>query len=561
MAVGRHPFLFTAIGPGSKVRLAYRPRSRQTLNAAARNARRSRKRSVAGTLSDPKTSAPAGLGSPALQAAGVIAVAVALRLLASHFVGLGTDESYSVAVARDLQLSYFDHPPMQYWLAHGAAALFGYGRGDRWPFVVLFAASSWLMFVLTRRLFGARAGLWAVLALSLSAFFTLPAASWVLPDGPLILGLLGATAALARIWFPVEGEEERPWRDWFAAGFWIGFAALSKYQAALFCVGLGLAVVTVPVRRSWLLRPQPYAAALLSLMILSPVLVWNAGHHWASFAFQVGRGAPTHGLHPLGPVVALLAQAALILPWVFVPMAMAVWSAATAGPPKERRWFLLMLAAPTIALFTLTPLLGSLGLPHWPMPGWLLVFPLLGERLQVASEHRRWPRVWLALSAILLIGFGAVAAYDADTGALGAAYPKLFKRGDPTAESIEWTQVRIELARRGELGASAPLIVATQWNDAGKLGEALGDRATVLAFSPDPREFGLRSGAVGRDALILGRVEALKKRLPELRAYFKSVAWAAPIPVGRHGRAEILIGVVEAHDLLRPYPQPGFAKP
>lgn len=508
--------------------------------------------------------APAGLHSPAIQAACVIAAAVVLRLVASHFVGLGIDESYSVAVARDLQLSYFDHPPAQYWLVHVVAPLVGYGRGSRWPFIALFAASSWLMFVLTRRLFGERAGLWAVLGLSLSAFFTLPAASWVLPDGPLILGLLGATASLARIWFPKDGEAARPWRDWLAAGFWIGVAGLSKYQAALFCVGLGLAMLTAPARRAWLVRPQPYAAALLTLAILSPVVIWNAQHHWASFAFQAGRGAPTHGLHPLGPIIALLAQSALILPWVFVPMALALWDAARSGRAMERRWFLLMLAAPTIILFTFTPLLGSLGLPHWPMPGWLLLFPLLGERLACAAETRRWPSLWLAVSALLLVVFGAVAAFDADTGALGAAFPKIFKRGDPTAESIEWTAVRTELARRGELGPAAPLVVATQWNDAGKLGQALGERATVVVFSPDPREFGLRGDntrLVGRDALIIGRVEALKHRLPALSAYFQSVRWEPPIAVGRQGRSEIVIGVVEAHRLLRAYPRPDFAKP
>ena len=506
----------------------------------------------------------AGFRSPAIQAICVIAVAVALRLIASHFVGLGIDESYSVAVARDLQLSYFDHPPAQYWLVHAMASLAGYGRASRWPFIGLFAASSWMMFVLTRRLFGARAGLWAVLGLSLSAFFTLPAASWVLPDGPLILGLLGATASLARIWFPKDGEAERPWRDWLMAGLWIGVAALSKYQAALFCVGLGLAVLSAPARRHWLLRPQPYAAGLLTLLILSPVLVWNAQHHWASFAFQAGRGAPTHGLHPLGPIVALLTQAALILPWIFVPMTLAVWDTARSGPAEERRWFLLMLAAPTVALFTLTPLLGSLGLPHWPMPGWLPLFPLLGERLAVAAQSKRWPRIWLAASALLLVAFGALAAYDADTGAFGAAFPKIFKRGDPTAESIEWTQVGAELARRGELAPPTPVVVAAQWNEAGKLGEALGQRATVVVFSPDPREFGLHpdnAGLVGRDALILGRVEALKRRLPALSAYFQSVKWAPPIAVGRRGRAEIIVGVVEAHRLLRPYPQPDFAKP
>ena len=524
-------------------------------------------RRVAGSKSNRGAAERAGLRLPAAQALAIILVAVALRLIASHFVGLGVDESYSVAVARDLQLSYFDHPPAQYWLVHAAAPLVGYGRGSRWPFIAIFAASSWLMFILTRRLFGERAGLWAVLAFNLSAFFTLPAASWVLPDGPLILGLLGAAASLARLWFPREAERDKPWRDWLLVGLWVGVAALSKYQAALFCVGLGLAMLTVSARRRWLMRPQPYAAALLALAIVSPVLIWNSQHHWASFAFQAGRGAPSHGFNPLGPALALLAQAALMLPWIFIPMALAALGAARAGPADERRWFLLMLAAPTIILFTLTPVLGSLGLPHWPMPGWLLLFPLLGERLALAAQTKPWPRIWAAASALLLVVFGAGAAYDADTGALGAALPKLFKRGDPTAESIEWTAVRTELARRGDLAppsSSAPLIVSTQWNEAGKLSEALDDRAAVVVFSPDPREFGLRQGnggLVGRDALIVGRAEALKRRLPALRGYFQSVAWAAPIIVGREGRDEILIGVVEAHRLLRPYPQPAFAKP
>jgi hypothetical protein len=494
----------------------------------------------------------------------VIAAGVLLRLAASHFVGLGTDESYTVAVARDLQLSYFDHPPAQYWLVHAIAPLVGYGRGSRWPFILAFAASSWLMYALTRRLFGARAGLWAVLALSLSAFFTLPAASWVLPDGPLILGLLGAAASLARIWFPAEDEAPRPWRDWLLAGFWIGIAALSKYQAALFGAGLLLAMATVPARRPWFSRPPPYAGALVTLAILSPVAIWNAQHHWASFAFQAGRGAPTHGVHPLGPIIAVLAQMALILPWIFVPLALAAWEAARAGRADERRWFLLLLAAPTIFLFTLIPLVGSLGLPHWPMPGWLLLFPLLGERLARAETTKRWRRTWLIASAVLLVVLGTAAAFDADTGVLGADLPKLFKRGDPTAESIAWTGVRAELARRDELGPPAPVIVAAQWNEAGKLAGALGDVARVEVFSPDPREFGLHpgnAGAVGQDVLIIGRLEALKRRLPALAGYFRSVAWEAPIAIGREGRPEILIGVVRARGQLRPYPQPAFAAP
>jgi len=196
------------------------------------------------------------------------------------------------------------------------------------------------------------------------------------------------------------------------------------------------------------------------------------------------------------------------------------------------------------------------------MPGWLLLFPLLGDNLAASAGRSRWPKAWAWASVGVLAVVAVAAGFDADTGALGADFPKLFKRGDPTQESIEWTQVRDELHRRGAL-AGAPLIVATQWNDAGKLGEALGDRAEVIAFTPDPREFGLRGGPalVGRDALIIGRLSALQRRAPELAGYFQSTTWAAPIVVGRDGHAEIVLGVIQAHRLVRPYPQPAFARP
>jgi hypothetical protein len=503
--------------------------------------------------------------SPTAQVLGVIAVFVVLRLVLSRFVGLGTDESYTVAVARDLHLSYFDHPPMQYWLVHGLGAAFGYGRVSRLPFIALFAGSSWLMFVLTRRLFGERAGVWAVLGLNLSAFFTFAAGSWVLPDGPLVFFLLGAAAALGRLWFPRASEAPRPWADWLIFGAWLGLAALSKYQAALFAVGAVLAVLTVDRRRDYLRHPAPYVAALLCLAILSPVVIWNAGHGWASFAFQSGRGAPNHGLRLLGPLVALAAQAVLLLPWIFWPMARAAAGSARAGAADERRWFCLMLAAPAIAVFTLMPLVSPLGLPHWSMPGWLLLFPLLGERLATAAGlRRRWPRAWLIVSVLVVALGGALALSDAATGWAGGAYPKLFKRGDPTVETLEWTGVRTELQRRGKLGAGTPLLIAPQWNEAGKLDEAVGDVATVMVFSPDQREFAFRHDAaafIGRDALVVGKLDSLNKRLPELRGYFHDVSADPPIVIGRDGHPELTIGVIEARGLLRPYPQGLARKP
>jgi hypothetical protein len=499
------------------------------------------------------------IGSPARQAAALIAIFVVLRLIADHFIGLGVDEAYTVGASRDLRLSYFDHPPLHYWLTHLIQQVAGGGRADRLPFIALFAGTSWLMFVLTRRLFGERAGLWAVAALNLSGFFTLAAGGWVLPDGPLLFALLGAASALARGWFPRAGEAPASGRAWLTAGVWLGLAALSKYQAALFCLGLGLFTLTARRARADLARPAPYAAAAITLVLLSPVVIWNSQHHWASFAFQGGRGAP-RAFQPLGPLIALAGQAALLLPWIFAPLAVGAVRAARAGPADERRWFCLMLAAPAIVLFTLTPMLGAKALPHWSMPGWILLFPLLGQQLASAAEAgRAWPRRWAIASAAFLIVVGAAATEEDATGWMGQAFPAAFKRGDPTAESVEWSQLRPALAARGLLGPGRPLIVALKWNEAGKIDQALGETAEVTVFSNDPRQFafrGDRSRWIGRDAVILGRPDTVKAHLVELGAYFQSLSPAPPIYVGREGRREIEIAVVVGHGLKRAYPLP-----
>lgn len=91
----------------------------------------------------------------------VIAIATFLRLIVAVLLPVGEDEAYAIGIARQFSLSYFDHPPLHFWLVGGWAKLFN--NESLWllrlPFVALAALSSWLIFVLTRRLFGAAPGL------------------------------------------------------------------------------------------------------------------------------------------------------------------------------------------------------------------------------------------------------------------------------------------------------------------------------------------------------------------------------------------------------------------
>ena len=117
------------------------------------------------------------------------------RAFFALMLGLGIDESYTVAISRGLALSYFDHPPLHLWITHFAARAAGENVVARAPFVVLFLATGWIAYQFASRLFGARAALIALFALNVTPFFFASAGSWIVPDGPLLFGL--ATAAWA----------------------------------------------------------------------------------------------------------------------------------------------------------------------------------------------------------------------------------------------------------------------------------------------------------------------------------------------------------------------------
>ena len=61
-----------------------------------------------------------------------------------------------------------------------------------------FRADRLAAYLLTRDLFGARAGLIALFALNVTPFFFASAGSWIVPDGPLLAALAAAALALAR---------------------------------------------------------------------------------------------------------------------------------------------------------------------------------------------------------------------------------------------------------------------------------------------------------------------------------------------------------------------------
>jgi hypothetical protein len=498
--------------------------------------------------------------NPDVVALAIIGAFLACRLGIAAALGFAVDESYAVASARDLSLSYFDHPPLHYWIAHVFMPLLGDGHALRLPFIFLFAGSTWLLYRLTCRLFSAWAGVWAALAFNVSFFFTVSAGGWIVPDGPLIFCLLAAALTLANGFFPAAAAPS-PWRTWIPAGIWLGLAGLSKYHAVLFALSLLLYLLSVPERRRVLLHPAPWAGAFIALAMFTPVLIWNAKHDWVSFIFQSGRGfvylsqdAAQSVLH-VGNVLANAAgQAVWISPWIVVPLVLATWQALRAGRRHEQSWYCLCLGLPTILFFTIIPLWGRQGLPHWPMSGWLMLYPLLGDYLERAAS-RQWPRRWAISSAVLFAALALIIVGHAATGFGKLVVPEAFRRGDPTLEAFEWTPLRRELAARNYLERNDLFVVAPNWIDAGRIDQALGGALPVVAFA-DARNFASRDDQrsfVGWDALIIGvKIEPYVEK--RLRPFFDSIEELPSFSFGRAGMQEIKLRIFLARKLLMPFP-------
>ena len=220
------------------------------------------------------------------------------RLVFALSLGLGVDESYTLAISRRLSLSYFDHPPLHQWVAHFAALAMGENVLARLPFVAMFFATGWLTYHLTRELFGPRAALIGLFALNVTPFFFASAGCWIVPDGPLLFALAMTALAAARLFFTKSRDDASAWRLWLMVGVGLGLAGLSKYSAALSAGGLAAFVLLAPAQRRWLKHPAPYVAAILALAMIAPVILWNARHGWASFEFQGARALVGDQLRP-----------------------------------------------------------------------------------------------------------------------------------------------------------------------------------------------------------------------------------------------------------------------
>ena len=431
---------------------------------------------------------PCDCSSPGLRwlaaAVGVIAL---FRLIAAAHVPVIDDEAYYWLWSQHLSLSYLDHPPLVAWLD----AITTWGGRAHWllrlPAMLATVATTVLMYMLGRDLFDRSTGTRAAAMHLAVPVFAIQAVD-AIPD-PLLYAWWAA--AMWSFWHAVHGRRGM----WWLCGLAAGGGLLSKYPMVVLLAAFA-AVLAWPRYRAWWRRPGPYLALGVVLVLAAPIVLWNAGHGWASLHFWLDArqtSGPISG-KPLGKT--LLDNAAVQFayggPLLFPALVWALWRSWRLGRQDERFAFLALAGWPMLLVVAAASLLGA-AQGNWPAPAYLS---------GVVALAAFWPRrigppalvSGLALSSLAMI--------------LVMLAPRMppWLRWD---ELYGWREVTAEMERRAD-ALAAPrglLFLGKHYNQASYFGyntrgrwPVTTGRVSMFSFWTPPDRFAGWQGIAAVDA-------------------------------------------------------------
>jgi dolichol-phosphate mannosyltransferase len=407
--------------------------------------------------------AVADISNWAWAAVGIIACVLCLRVLYMQPMPVMPQEAYYWNYSIHPALGYHDHPPMVAWLIAAGEAVSGHGPvGVRLGASVCGLGVIAFIYLLAARLVGRGAALVAAALGAVLPYFFLASGGMMTPDAPLTLAWAAALYFFHRAL--VGGERVA----WLGVGAAMGLGMLSKYTIALLGPSaLAFCLLDKQARR-WLLRPEPWLAMALALILFLPVIYWNYLHDWASFRFQGEDRFGSESRFALHRLLATILAAVTPLPLLVLPLlgsprwtdaADAAWEPAHADA-RNRRFVSCFVAVP-LAVFAWSSL-RHLPRLNWNGPIWLAVLPLLawaivrapalrmrmlGSTLRACTPH--------VLAGLLVLY--PLASYYLAFGFPAIGYPR------QAAPLLGWSSVARELsplsAEIRENTGAAPVVV------------------------------------------------------------------------------------------------------
>lgn len=331
----------------------------------------------------------AGLPAEARTAVAVLFALLVVRLLtiALDPGQLYADETQYWIWSRSLDWGYFSKPPMIAWIIAATTSVFGNADwAVRLAAPFLHTVTAIFLGLTAYRLFGARAGMWTAIA-----WATLPAV-W------LSATVITTDAVLMVFWsaglYALIALRDRPsWPGAILLGVAIGLGFLSKYAMIYFALGTVLAVLVDRPSRQALLGLKGLAAAAIALALVTPNLLWNAAHDFATVSHTAANanwGASLFNPGELGEF--LTGQLGVFGPAFFPILIIAAVEAfreEARSSAMRRRVMLALYSAPALAIVSLQAFI-SRAHANWAASAYGAGLILVIAFLLTGPSWRRW---------------------------------------------------------------------------------------------------------------------------------------------------------------------------
>jgi len=358
-------------------------------------------------------------------------VIVLISILRIYYIQTGpfdlsADEAHYWEWSRRLDLSYYSKGPMIAYLIHAGTSIFGNTvLGVRVFAVVLSALSSLALFKLGKQLYDGRTGFFSALLVQVVPLYSTYGVLMTIDSPFMFFWIL----SLLLFWKTMEaGGTGVPRKTsmllWVLLGVSIGLGLLAKYTMALFYISGFLFYIFNKDARRFLLEKGPYVAVAVSLIVFSPVIIWNAGHGWVTLKHTAGQAHLSDGL-VLSPKYFfdfLGSQLGVVTPVLFVLLFIALWK--MKGDKKGA--FLFWFSVPIFAFFALKSIQGKVQ-GNWALPayaaGFIAFSACFVNETALAKKSYRW---LVAVSITLALVLTSIAYYPS---LLKFLPPKI----DPTA--------------------------------------------------------------------------------------------------------------------------------
>jgi undecaprenyl-diphosphatase len=223
-------------------------------------------------------------------------------------------------------------------------------------------------------------------------------------------------------------------RHWVLLGVSVGLGLLAKYTMALFYITTLLFLLTSKDHRRLLLKAGPYIGVLISLLLFSPVIVWNIGHDWVTLKHTAVYVKLAEGLtvSPISSLDFIGSQLGVVSPILFILLLHSLI--------RERGKGLLFWSSIPVILFFLAKSIQGKVQANWAMTGYLAgLIAFSAVYLKDFAKAGAAKKVLVTTALALSLFVCAVSYYPS----LVNLPPEL----DPTARLRGWKSLGAEVSK------------------------------------------------------------------------------------------------------------------